>query len=229
MREREEDKRLELSIKAVSFFFWTFNEDAEFFIRETFGSRQVLGFGKRGRVTSFSVCSLPTYCSSDRVWQREKFFREETMFFSRVNNGWKHESGLDTNCQVSGHVTPSNTHTSWFALISITVTYKRFKLYHIFMKSPHYQLAVTYLGGEPQVYLVKWLMCWQHFSLKKAKIIAKIEFLPICTFSCFMLHQGFNRRHVICLHSIPWKKTSFCSILPLLRFWEILTIFPPRP
>jgi hypothetical protein len=34
---------------------------------------------------------------------------------------------------------------------------------------------------------------------------------------------------VMCLHSIPWKKTRFCSILSLLRFWEILTIFPPRP
>ena len=221
MRDDEKSKSLKCWKIAVGFFLGTVNEDAEFFSARLLGVDMFWGVRKGG-------CLLPTYCSSDHAWRREKIYREEAIFSSRMNNGWKHESGLDTICQVSGHVTPSEHTHLRFALISITVTCKRLVRYHIFIKSLRKQLAVTYLGGEPLVYLVKWLMCWQHFSLKKAKIMGNSSFCQFAHFrvSC-CIEVSIDVTLYVCI--VFPEKTSFCSLLSLLRFWEILTIFPPRP
>jgi hypothetical protein len=50
------------------------------------------------------------------------------------------------------------------------------------------------------------------FLIEKGQHHGKIEFSPICTFSCFMLHQGVNRRHGTCLHSNSMKKNEFLLI-----------------
>ena len=63
--------------KTVRFFFGTVNEDAEF------SSARFLGvdFRKAGRVMSFSVCSLPTHCSSDYAYDEEKFLARKQCLF----------------------------------------------------------------------------------------------------------------------------------------------------
>jgi hypothetical protein len=67
------------------------------------------------------------------------------------------------------------------------------------------------------------------FLTEKGRNHGKFDILPFCTFSCFMLHQGFNRRHVMCLHSIPWKKRVSVQSCLFWDFGKFSPYFHPDP
>jgi hypothetical protein len=85
------------------------------------------------------------------------------------------------------------------------------------MKSIHYQLAVTYRGWEPPTYLVKGLMCWQHFSLKKANIMGKSSFRRSAHFRvlcCIKVSTDVTEHVCIVIHEKKWVSAHSCL------FWD---------